>query len=346
MDHLLADQHTMPPDFVVLNIPSYDGAQYYQIARNVPQILQPSAWQLLANKSPGAYAYQRILLPALAFVLSLGFDALLPYAFLLIHLASLVGAALLMLQWKPHGWLQAFAVALSPAAMVGLHFSLAEPLTIFLVTAFLIRFIRQEQIEWIDIGLLSLLVLTREVNILFVGLLLGYSLLRRRLYASLLLLIPITVFITWHGILYGIFGDIPFLWSAEKRTLPFVAIAEILSGAKGFNSLTLSSIGLFFLFVLPAFLYLGWLIIQKRAWNFIHLATFGLLLVMTMMPDHIWGSITSIGRVITPVYPLFIVGAIERNTTVDRILCMGILLLGIAAAVGLGLIVHPYSLTA
>jgi len=65
---------------------------------------------------------------------------------------------------------------------------------------------------------------------------------------------------------------------------------------------------------------------------------------MTMMAPDIWGSITSIGRVITPVYPLALVYSASRDTIVSRVIAAMILLIGIVTALGLALIAHPFIL--
>ncbi len=345
MDDLLANQHTMPAGFVVLDIPSYDGAQYWQIARSIPKIFTPAAWPELSELSPGPYAYQRSLLPFTAFLLAGGRDALLPYTFLLIQLLSLVGSFLLIARRGTHTWLYGLALALSPAAMVGLHFSLAEPLTILLITAFLAHTHGKLRLTPLDLILLSLLVLTREVNILFVGLFFLFLLWQRRWRDVLLLVIPGVVFVGWHSVLWGIFHTIPFLWSAEKNTWPFGAIIELLLGGQGYSKFTFSSIALFFLFVLPAIIWVLDHIIRKKERSFEALATLAFLVLMTIMPDHIWGSITSIGRVITPVYPLFLFTALQKNTWPVRSITIAILLLGLAAGLGLALTVHPFHLT-
>ena len=55
--------------------------------------------------------------------------------------------------------------------------------------------------------------------------------------------------------------------------------------------------------------------------------------------------ITSIGRVITPVYPLAILYSAQRNNIYDRLLCQTLIIIGLVTAVGLGLIVHPFFIT-
>ncbi len=67
---------------------------------------------------------------------------------------------------------------------------------------------------------------------------------------------------------------------------------------------------------------------------------------MCAMPDHIVGSITSIGRVITPVYPLLLFLCASRDSRMARILACAILIIGLGAAAGLASVIHPYTLAA
>ena len=345
MDRLTAKEHGVTSNFIILTVPGYDGEQYYEIARQMPNILQPSHWQDLQNTPTIAYSYQRFLLPLFAFLLAFGQDSLLPYSFLIIEILSLIAVCFMMLRRFPKQPLYALALALSPAALIGLHFSLAEPLTLALLTAFLIRFTTRNVLHTQDIILLSLFVLTREVNILFIGVLLVYLMTKKRWQDCFLLIIPFATFAALHMLIFGIFSEIPFFWSTDKRALPFASIADILLGHKGFNVYTLSSIALFFGFVLPAWIWSASNGIKRNMSLFLPLASFAFLCLMLVMPDHIWGSITSIGRVITPVYPLVMLQAAERDSLFARILATSILFLGIGIGLSLALIPHPFILS-
>lgn len=355
LDNDMAAVHPVPTNFIVLDVPGYDGMQYYEIARMVPEITDPQQWPALKATLPLSYAYQRILLPVLAFTLALGQTAALPWTFLAINIAALLMSVVVMLQWKPEAKLQALALSLSPAAMIALHFSLAEPLTIVLLTIFLTRYVQNREIRWVDVILLSLLVLSREVNVLFVGLMLLWTICtlpHRRSGAAgssygndmLFLVIPIIVFLAWHGIIFRIFGDIPFLTSAGKRTLPFAAILAILSGAQGYNRLTLSSIALFVGFFLPTLLWILINILRRRRMNVLEFCSLAFLAVMSLMAADIWGSITSIGRVITPIYPLVLVYAARERSRPGQLISAVILLLGLGIGLALALTVHPFHL--
>lgn len=345
IDRSISDEYELPEYTVLLNGLGYDGMEYYQIARNVPLFVQPEEWPRLRSIPPGPYAHQRILLPLLAFILGLGRDVLIPYAFLAINLLSLIGAALVIIESKKKNVLLfAAALVLSPAATVGLHFSLAEPLTIFLLTVFLDRFIKHERIGWIDVLLLIAIVLTREINILFIGGTGLYLLWKKHWKDALLLIIPVLMFVALHGLIYAIFQQIPFLWSAEKNGIPLYAIFELLLGGRGYDRYTLSAILLFLLFVFPAFLIVIRHFVVRKNIEYIPFMLLLFLIVMLLMPDHIWGSITSIGRVITPVYPLFIFFAMKENTMSTRTISAFMLLLGLGAALGLAFSFHPFML--
>ncbi len=344
MDDVLNQSHPMPKNFVILKVPSYDGAQYYQIARNMPAIFDSTRWHELAEKSPGSYAYQRFLLPFLAYVLSLGYEPVLPYAFVLINILSLLGTAFLILRSDKHNALSALALGLCPAAAVAMHFTLAEPLTILLITASLLRMEKYKKIDALTIFLLSLVVLTREVNILLIAFLIGYSLLKNKPLDALKLVIPVLCFLLLHSLIYVIFGNIPFLMSAAAHQFPGRAAFDILIGNRGYNQYTLSSVALLLGFVIPNLLWTGREILKTRSLELFSFGSFAFLCLMLIMPDYIWGSITSIGRVITPVYPLTILALSNRKTVLTRLLTLSILCLGIGTSIGLALQVHPFGI--
>ena len=253
LDASFSELHPVSPNVVVLTIPGYDGMQYFQIARNVPALSTPSQWgTLAAATAPGFYAYQRILLPVLAYAVSLGQNGALPFAFLAINVLSLLGTFFLILRWKRGSPLLAFALALCPAATVGLHFSLAEPLNLLLVTAFLLVYIRRESVDPAGAALLSLAVLTREINIFLAFGVFLLSCWKGQWRSALLCIIPAVIFWLLQGYLFLIFGEVPFLMSTAKHAFPLLAPVHLLTGFHGYGVKPLSSLALLLLFVLPA----------------------------------------------------------------------------------------------
>ncbi len=345
LDTPTAETISVPKNFIVLQAPGYDGEQYYQIARHMPLVFQPSRWGEIDAVPTIAYSYQRFLLPFTAFVLAGGQEVLLPYSFLLIQIFSLLATCVVMVKFRPKKPLYAIALALCPAATIGLHFSLAEPLALLLFTIFLTRFTARTSLHAIDIVVLSLIMLSREVHVLFLLPLGLYLLWQKRWKDCFLLIIPLLTFICLHLLIYGIFHEIPFLWSTDKHSLPFQAVLELLSGKYGWNTHTYSSIALFFLFVLPGMVWTVWNLCKKTMDPFLPLVTLFFFGIMTLMPDHIWGSITSIGRVITPVYPLFLLQAVECDTLSAKMIAGAVLLLGLTIGLALALLPHAYLLS-
>lgn len=342
IDRSLTSIYPFPGSTVELSVPGYDGMGYYQMARNMPKLFQPHAWGEIRSLSPGPYAHQRFLLPLLAFILSFGSDSLLPWVFLLINITSLLLTCIVITSWKRDKKGYALALALCPAALIGLHFSLAEPLSLFLVTLFGVCYMKRGRLDGVALLSLVLLVLTREIHILLVLGVLGLSLWKRQWHDLLLLVIPIGTFLLLHTFIFRIFGEIPFLWSTEKNSLPFLAVGELLTGKKGFGLFTLSSLALFFFFVVPACVITTVDLLRIRRLDPIPVLVLFFLGVMLAMPDHIWGSITSIGRVITPVYPLFIIHAASVDRVPHRMVVTAIGILGVVAGLGLAVTIHPH----
>lgn len=345
LDQKMAAAHPVPAGFVVLKVPGYDGEQYYQIARSLWQITKPADWPVLASQvPPGSYAYQRFLLPLVAGALSFGSDAVLPWVFLLINIVSLCAVTALMLRAYPKALLPALMLGLGPAAMVGLHFSLSEPLTLLVITAALLRMEKMKKLEWGGAVLLAAAMLAREIDILLLLGVIGWLLVHRRWKELPWALIPLFTWLGLHSLIFGIFHEIPFLMSTAKNTVPLGAIAALLMGKLGRGMPAVSSALLLLAFVLPAFLWtIREIYLKRKKTDMETAALLGFLCVMILMPSFIWAAITSIGRVITPVYPLFAIVAARKHTTFLLSLCTLLIVLGVVTALGLAWIVHPFS---
>ncbi len=340
--HYGTDQETtsLPSGFVVLDLPSYDGALYYRIARQLPFIFSLEGRSTLATIEPKSYAYQRILLPAVAAIVSVGDIDLLPWTFLLANVTALFATAYILAKHGHHA-LAILALVLCPAAMLGLHFSLAEPLTIFLLTTFLLRQGEEKRVSPMDAVILSLAVLAREVNVLFVGFLIAWLFWHRRPLGAAWLLLPLAVFALWHSVIFSIFHEWPFFLSTDKRGFPLIAIWEVVSGMKGYNAYTFSSIALLFGFVVPTLLWTAWRAVRGDH-SLSTLGALAFLLLMLCMPDHVWGSVTSIGRVITPVYPCAVLALTKRDSWPARGILSATLLLGLGVGLSLALNMHVF----
>lgn len=340
LDATIASVEPLPPGFVVLRVPGYDGAQYYQVARNIPKIMR-GEWSFLREHPPMSYAYQRFLLPLSAWLLAMGNNNALPWTFLCINIAALLGTAFMIIR-SGRPALTAIALALSPAAMVALHFSLAEPLVLLLLTAVLLRVTARQRFDALTIALLCLLAITREINLLLILLLIAWTGLHRRWGDLGRISIALAAFLGWHTILFWIFGDFPFLTSAAAHQWPGSAILRLVIGLRGYSIYTLSAIALSCGLIIPSIIWAASDLLRQRRLDLLPVGTLAFLGLMLIMPDYIWGSITSIGRVITPVYPFLLLHCAERTSRTARLLTMMTLVLGLGAGIGLALIEHPF----
>ncbi|GAB4328009.1 MAG: hypothetical protein Kow00117_14640 [Phototrophicales bacterium] len=207
----------------------YDGQFVYFIARD------PSTAEVfIANGGDyPAYRYQRILLPALARIFSLGNTDLIPWAILFINLLAIaVGTAALETLLKQRGISRWYALgyALSLAIMGSARLSLPEPLAYGLV---LIAILFIDKDHWLlAAGVLAAAALAKETTLMFAagyGLYLGYQ--RRwrlMLIFSAITLIPFAV---WQIILYDRFGTFGIGSGGAGATgftiIPFGGVLEI-----------------------------------------------------------------------------------------------------------------------
>lgn len=334
----------MPNDFLVIAMPGYDGGAYYKIARNIPKIFNPTAWSSLREHETSPYNYQRILLPFLGYIFAVGQKGHIAASMILVNFMAIVLTFVIMQfeSKRPSENIYSLALCLSPAATIAMHFVLAEPLSLLLTTFVLLRWEKWKTLDTIDSIALSLLVLSREINIVFVCFLAAYMIGTRRSKEVAMLIMPYLVFMTWHLIIYSIFGTIPFLMSTAAHALPGKAIIEIVLAVKDYNSHTLSSIVLFLGFVVPGWIWTAQKVYKTRGTSLLPIGAFTFLSLMLIMPPLMWGSITSIGRIITPVYPLTIIAYRQEDSRLTRILAMCCGCIGVGALLGLSLIHHPY----
>ncbi|PJF20981.1 MAG: hypothetical protein CUN56_13420 [Phototrophicales bacterium] len=207
----------------------YDGQFVYFIARD------PSTAEVfIANGGDyPAYRYQRILLPALARIFSLGNTDLIPWAILFINLLAIAGgtAALesLLKQRGISRW-YALGYALSLAIMGSARLSLPEPLAYGLV---LIAMLLIDKDRWLlAAGALAFAGLAKETTLIFAA---GYGLylVYQRRWRLMLIFSAITLipFAVWQIILYDRFGTFGIGSGGAGATgftvIPFGGVLEI-----------------------------------------------------------------------------------------------------------------------
>ncbi|HET9102347.1 MAG TPA: hypothetical protein VFN55_03260 [Solirubrobacteraceae bacterium] len=158
----------LPPRGLPLLSPDgYDG-QLYWIQAHDPLLLARSTIERLAHAYPG-YFLQRPGYPALAFLLSFGSTALLPWAMLLINIACAVVLTVMVSSWaQRHGrspWWGA-VIGLMPGVIMSTQRDLSDLLAVTLMLAGMLSW--RDGRRWLSAALLSGAVLTREPMVLAV----------------------------------------------------------------------------------------------------------------------------------------------------------------------------------
>ena len=207
----------------------YDGQFVYYIARD------PST--AAAYIDVPAYRFQRILLPALARLMALGQEALLPWALLLIGLVSLAaGTAILenlLVRQRVSRW-YALGYGLTIGTFGAVRLSLPEPLAYALVLGGILLITRE---RWLWAALLfALAALTRETTLLIpagYGLYLLYQ--RRWRLAVVFGGLTLLPFLIWQAILYVRLGSFGIGSGGAQATsfelIPFAGVIRIFTEA-------------------------------------------------------------------------------------------------------------------
>lgn len=205
----------------------YDGQFVYYIARDLqPENVAP----LLDNP---AYRYQRILLPLLARVFSLGSSAALPWVIaaigLISHTAGTWLVSKLLASWGVNRW-YALVYGLWVGFLLALRLDLPEPLAYGLVAAAIFAQEREKpRLSWLLFGFA---LFAKEVTILFAAaqVLLDLSQKRWRhvIGMGLVGFLPFMLFQTW---LWEVFGQVGInsggAMSTPFEIIPFMGIFRI-----------------------------------------------------------------------------------------------------------------------
>lgn len=343
MDKEFGDLHKVPHGVVLYSDGAYDGMLYYQIARDLPALFTGGTPTL---NSP--YRFQRILLPLLTYIVSFGQEQWFSLALLVINLAAAVCTLLVTLKITRGKTVHAVAAVLNPAMLIGILYMLTEPLSMVCITLFFFVWLgKNQKLSTASLAFLLLSLLARETTVFLIGLLFLWSLWNKQWKQAALLLIPVALFILWQYFLVLRLGSVGFQANNNIVDPPFVGIAKALYWLWQGRKVTyvLSSVGLL-LFVLPL------LFVSAKEWvqrkmnvSVLCFLVSGLAVTMICMDAHMWGAITSIGRVVTPIYPVYALYAAERDTWVERSLSATLIVVSIVAAIGIAAVAHPFVLS-
>jgi hypothetical protein len=169
-----------------------------------------------------AYRYARILYPLLAWMLSLGQPAAIPWALLAVNLLAVLGGTIacvdLLRRFGASRWF-ALGYAFSPPILIGVTAMLAEPLSMALVVTGVALAVRCR--HWSAGIVLALSVLAREPGILVpIGFGL-YALARRDWRRSGAYLLPLAAPLGWHLWILVRLGSLPSAQSPTNFGVPF-----------------------------------------------------------------------------------------------------------------------------
>lgn len=233
---IFADAAHVPPGLHVRPHSSgYDGQAYYRLALD-PFTLQPSAHGIRLDNP--AYRQQRILYPLLAWALSLGRPALLPWALIAINLAGLaaiaaLGAALARSFGRPAWW------GALPALYPGFAATLALDLTEIVEPALLLGgllLLRRGRYAGSALCL-TLAVLGRETALLVpaaLGLLWAIERLRkvRPARPAALFVAPLATYLAWQGLLWSRWHTLPFQGNNGNFGAPLAGLLGYAAGLR------------------------------------------------------------------------------------------------------------------
>jgi hypothetical protein len=217
-----------------------------------------------------AYRFQRILLPALGIVLSLGQEALIPWALLVIGLVSLAaGTALMEMLLVEQGVSRWYALVygLSIGIFGSVRLSLSEPLAYALVLGGIVLAQRE---KWLlGAVVFALAALAKETTILIPA---AYGLywLYKRQWAQAVVFGVITLlpFIIWQWVLYTRLGTFGIGSGGAKGTpfeiIPFMGVIRIITESEPEARLALLAI---FGLIVGVFVLVPTLWALRRCWR-------------------------------------------------------------------------------
>ena len=344
MDVRFGQEYRVPEGVILYEEKGYDGMAYYEIAREIPTLLLGQDTHF-----GSAYRFQRILFPLFGYLLALGNDAWFPVSFLIINILASIGSLVLLLLTVKRMSVHSFTILCNPAILVGILFSLTEPLSLFFIMLFFFLWERQGRTMGFLASLSLLLsLLSRETTVFLIVLLLVWALAHKRWRDTIWLLFPVGLFLLWQYFLALHFDSIAFQAGERIMNLSLRGPRQLIVWLfEKVNSYRLSSLPLLiFLVLLSARLMLDWWRVRiSRSVDITSFLLTGLVGTMLSMDPHMWGVITSIGRVVTPLYPVYALYACYHDTRFMRGLSLLLIVTSVVSAIGIALVHHPYILS-
>lgn len=351
-DRDFAETYRFPPGIVLFE-GGYDGMLFYQVARDLPRVIADGADAATgeSDRAPifdESYRYQRVLLPVLALALSGGDESRLPLAMIAVDAASLMAALLLFTAATGGLTVHGLALAANTAALTGLLYCVAEPLSILLATASLLLWRRRgERVTGGVAVLLALAQLARETAMLVALPLAAASLLARRWKDAAYATAALAPAAAWNRFLGLRFGSDPLERSGVSIDFSFAGLRALFADLAGGPSIYgLSAFAFLVAVALPMLLYCA-----RRAREegmrpgALNLMLGAHLAVLFLLNQYIWDALTGVGRVLPSLYVVYAMMAAPRDGAFERALSLAIAAIGVVGTVGVALIAHSYSVS-
>jgi hypothetical protein len=292
----------------------YDGQFNYYIIRNPNTAVQ--------YIDVPAYRFQRILLPALGLILSLGQEALIPWALLIIGVISMAaGTAMMETLLRQHNVSRWYALTygLTLGIFASVRLSLSEPLAYALVLGGILLAGRE---RWLWSALLfALAALAKETTLAFPAAYSLYLIFQRRWRIALpFSILSVAPFAIWQLILYARLGAFGIGSGGAKATsfeiIPFAGVIRIITESSPDARLSLLLIfgALLLPFVLlPTLwaLYRCW--VDRREWAIFTFILFTNAIILPFVPFSTYREFLGILRFIVGLQIAVILYAAQKH---------------------------------
>ena len=228
----------------------YDGQFVYYLARDGAEALD--------RLDIPVYRVQRILLPFLTALLSLGQPTIIAWLIPLINMAAVTATTYLLASWlkseSRSPW-YALIYALYVGTLMAFSRDLTEPLALFLAALGAVLWLRNE-LSWAVVAL-ALAALTKETMLLFALGIAAAELLGRKPKRALTVLASVIPLLFWELFLFATMGELPLLSGSKLELIPLKGILPQLTAEPGRLS-ALFLAGLPALILLPYGFWLLW----------------------------------------------------------------------------------------
>ncbi len=337
----------LEPNLIVFNDPEsggdgYDGQFYYYVIKD---------FFMGEDGIPNPFRSQRILYPALAYLLAFGQADLLPVSMPAVNLLAIALSTLLL--WRltrdsPMRVELVLVYTLNIGFLVAVFYDVATPLCVGLTVGGA-HFYYREKLR-AAAGMLALAMLAQENALLVIagfGMWLAW---KRNWLGALTIAAAAVPWALWQALLWHRYGMLPVLMSSGHFQLPFLGMAShiISLDLPGGLVANLRELSVYpFMAFIIALLAVSILEMRKRPSELGFMLLMHALAGICFNQEQIWSStITSPARALATVFPFLLLCYARRRSSALRLLIVISILLSLMGIARILLLpVHPYFVT-